>query len=197
MMTFLRQDRQATNLNTYEDCSFTASASGTFLTVSAIILGSISPPTLLFGYGVTPGTQIVSQVSGSTGGAGVYTLSTGQSLSSAKFASGQILLTQTMDVVFQLDVHGPNSASNASIISTFFRDQTAITYWQSSGTGGLSPAYTDDPVQMPFVNDQSQVEIRWVVTAHMSANISINAPQDYFDAAIVTIENPVDTFRPV
>src|ERR1035437_9600432 len=41
IMTFMTMERQATNLDTYKDCSFIGSINGTGLTVSAIILGKI------------------------------------------------------------------------------------------------------------------------------------------------------------
>ena len=194
VMTYMRQDRLGTNYDTYPDCSFIAAAIGTALTVSSVLIGSLNTPTSLLGTNVAAGTQIVSQTSGTPGGIGVYALSAAQTLASGKFASGQVGLMQSLDVVFQLDVHGPNADSNATVISTFFRDQTAQNYWPNFSPGNLSPMYTSDPTQAPFINDQNQVEYRWVMDAHIGANIMITAPQEYADQLKAAINNPVDTF---
>ena len=63
---------------------FTASigAASTTMTVTAVTSGMIYPGMILTGTGVTAGTQIVSQTSGTTGGAGVYVVSISQTTAS-------------------------------------------------------------------------------------------------------------------
>jgi hypothetical protein len=62
--------------------SFTGSISTTTLTVSAIISGTITIGSVISGTGVTLGTTIVNQISGTRGGIGTYTVSISQTVSS-------------------------------------------------------------------------------------------------------------------
>lgn len=61
---------------------FTGSISTTNLTVSAMTSGTIRFGMILTGTGVTAGTHVVSQTSGTPGGAGVYVISPTQTVSS-------------------------------------------------------------------------------------------------------------------
>ena len=61
---------------------FTGSISTTNLTVSAMTSGTIRLGMILTGTGVTAGTHVVSQTSGTPGGAGVYVISPTQTVSS-------------------------------------------------------------------------------------------------------------------
>jgi len=60
----------------------TPPGAGTVLTVSAVSSGPILVGMTITGTGVTAGTRIVAQVSGTTGGVGVYTVSTSQEVGS-------------------------------------------------------------------------------------------------------------------
>jgi len=60
----------------------TASISGTTMTVTAVALGQLAPGQTLTGSGVTPGTTIVNQLTGSAGSTGTYTVSASQTVSS-------------------------------------------------------------------------------------------------------------------
>ena len=62
--------------------SFTASIVTTTLTVSAISAGAIFPSMQISGTGVTAGTRIVAQLTGTAGGTGTYTVSTSQTVTS-------------------------------------------------------------------------------------------------------------------
>lgn len=61
---------------------FTASISGTDMTVTAVTSGTIYPGMTITGTGVTAGTRIVSQTSGTNGGTGVYVVSASQTVAS-------------------------------------------------------------------------------------------------------------------
>lgn len=69
--------------------SFTATGSGTQLTVSALT-GQVLPGDLLAGTGVPTGTYIAAQVSGVANAAGVYTTSQATTSSAASLTSGGI-----------------------------------------------------------------------------------------------------------
>jgi len=60
--------------------SFTGSIATTVLTVSAVSAGSIYPSMQISGTGVTAGTRIVAQLTGTSGGTGTYTVSTSQTV---------------------------------------------------------------------------------------------------------------------
>ncbi|HEX2753723.1 MAG TPA: hypothetical protein VHP34_11585 [Alphaproteobacteria bacterium] len=178
-MTPLFNGRLSTNVDTYQDCSFTGSITGTTLNVTAVALGALAVGQTVFGVGVTPQTVITALGSG-TGGIGTYTISQSQTIASAKLSSGQELFLQPTKVIIQLDVHGPNSADNAQTISTLFRDDYAFQFFKTSGFD-VAPLYADDPKQMPFLNGEQQVENRWVIDAAIQANQIVRAPQQFAD----------------
>ena len=195
IITPLRRPRLATNVNLYADCSFLASAAGTVLTVTQSLLGTIGLGNILLGPAAAPGTLITAQTAnsllpavplllpaGKPGGIGLYTLSIGQTLPPGKYACGTETIMQEIEAVFQLDVYGPASAENAQTISTLFRDDFATLWWFRNGySAASSPLYADDPVQMPFIDDQAQFESRWKVEAHLYVNPAIVTSMDFAD----------------
>lgn len=68
------------------------SISGTTLTVTTVNSGVIYDGMILSGVGITPGTTIVTQLSGTTGADGDYQVSTSQSVSSTTITIGGSLL---------------------------------------------------------------------------------------------------------
>lgn len=88
----------AVTLSACVRASFTGTGSGTNLTVSAVA-GVIKPGDGVAGTGVPAGTTIISQVSGTTGGAGVYKTSAATTASSASLTSGGIPTGSTLAVV--------------------------------------------------------------------------------------------------
>lgn len=73
---------------TAQRASVTASIATTTLTVTAVGSGTLYPGASLKGTGVVPGTIILSQVSGTTGGIGVYKVSISQTVASTTVTSG-------------------------------------------------------------------------------------------------------------
>lgn len=191
----LRRERIETNVDSYADVAFTASIAGTTMTVSALRLGTIGTGATLFGTGVAASTTIVSQLTGTPGGTGTYLVSPGQAVPSQQMSSGAESFLQPVDVVYQLDVHGPNSSDNAQIVSTLFRDQYGVDAFASSGFD-VTPLYADDPKQIPFINAESQYETRWVVEAHMQANQAVLLPLQFADQVAVTPVSVDATFHP-
>lgn len=187
VMTTIRRERIETNVDSRADVSFTASISGTVMTVTASILGLISVPNVLFGTGVTAGTMITSQTSGPPGGPGNYTVNIAQTVVSEKMACGTQNDMQPTRVVIQLDVHGPNSADNAQTISTLMRDDFAEISFAASGYD-VQSLFADDPKQVPFLNAEQAYETRYIVEAMLQANQVIAPPQDYADQLHVTME---------
>jgi hypothetical protein len=178
-MTPIMQTRLETNVDTYEDVSFTAAISGSTMSVSAMAFGEIAVGQLVFGIGVTALTKVISLGTG-IGGVGTYTVTPSQTVPSRKMASGGEIFLMPTRITVQLDVHGPNSAENAQTISTLFRDDFAVQAFASSGFD-VSPLYVGDPRQLPFENETQQVENRWVIDAVMQANQTIRAPRQFAD----------------
>ena len=188
VITSIFRTRLATNVDTYADVSFTGSVAGTTLTVTSVKFGTITVGSTLFGPTIASGTTITALGTG-TGGVGSYTVSTAQTAASGPLAAGNELIQQPTQIDYQLDVHGPNSADNAQIISTLFRDDYATTWWLNNGYTTSAPLYADDPRQAPFINENQQVETRWVITARLEADQTITVPMQFADALSVTIRD--------
>ena len=186
VITPMARTRLSTNVDTYADVQFTGSISGATLNVTLVNFGTISVGSTLFGVGVASGTTIAAQGTGS-GGVGTYTVSVPQTLAPATLSAGNELLQQATQVEYQIDVHGPNSADNAQIISTMFRDEYATNWWLAAGVTTSAPLYADDPRQVPFTNENQQVENRWVITARLEADQTIVVPMQFAQALSVNI----------
>lgn len=189
VMTPIRRERLATNVDSYEDAYFTGSIAGGILTVTSLAYGQIVNGRTLFGVNVAANTTIGSQITGApSGGIGTYNVSPSQTVSSQPMAAGITSLIQETKVTVQLDVHGPASADNAQIISTIFRDEYGITMFDPE-TSGVTPLYTDDPRQIPFTNEEQQVENRWIVEAVMQVNPVVTLPLQFADILAIGLIN--------
>lgn len=110
--------------------TFTASGSGTNLTVSAVT-GVLTPgETLGTTTGIPAGTTIVSQTSGTTGGAGVYVTSVATTISAATATSFGTTLTITAVASGSLDV-------GESVTGTGIPANAVISAQVSGATGGV------------------------------------------------------------
>jgi len=107
----------ATNI-TATNCvfsSFTASIAGTTLTVSATSSGSILGGQPLVGTGVTAGTVVTGQISGTAGGVGVYSVNISQTVASESMttagvppsANYAVVTVVTQGVVYRDDDTAP------------------------------------------------------------------------------------------
>lgn len=76
------------SLFTGATASVTASIASTTMTVSAVGSGTLYPGATLMGTGVKYGTQIVSQLTGTTGGVGTYQVSFSQTVASTTVTAG-------------------------------------------------------------------------------------------------------------
>jgi hypothetical protein len=191
VMTSFQRMRLMTNVDACVDAAYTASLSGSMLIVSDLLIGTVEPGATLFGTNVASGSVIGTQINGTPGGVGTYNVTPSQTVTSETMASGAASVMQETEITFQLDVHGPNSADNAQTISTLFRDEYATSRFYELNPA-VSPLYADDPRQMPFTNDQDQVETRYVIDAHIQANqVVSNIPQqfgDVFDVDLISVD---------
>lgn len=206
--------RLGTNVDTYLDSAFVASIAGTTMTVTEVIVGSggigsagigdiviggrgkkINVGDAVFGVGVAPGTAVAAYLTG-TGGTGTYQLSAPQDVGSEVMASGVKYLTEPVEVVIQLDFHGPRSWDNSATWANVFRDASGVRMFDEgwfarfgNHVNGLQPLFCDDPKQVPFTNDQDQYEDRFVVYAHMQANQTLGLPQQFASAIVPSLVN--------
>lgn len=72
----------------------TGSISGTTLTVTAVTSGTLAPGQPIAGTGVTAGTTITAQLTGTTGGIGTYSVDTSQTASSTTITSQNSIETK-------------------------------------------------------------------------------------------------------
>jgi hypothetical protein len=79
--------------------SFTGSISGTTLTVTAVASGTIITGQVLTGNSATSGTTISSQLTGTTGGIGTYTVSISQTRASGDFTGTYTLASTTLSIL--------------------------------------------------------------------------------------------------
>jgi hypothetical protein len=104
--------------------SFTGSIATTTLTVSAVSAGAIYPSMQITGTGVTAGTRIVAQLTGTTGGAGTYTVSVSQTVSSAAMTGdlpSKIQVSQDGIYDFQFSAQLVNTTNDVQTVSIWFR----------------------------------------------------------------------------
>ena len=119
--------------------SFTGSISGTTLTVTAVASGSIITGQVLTGNSVTADTTITSQLTGTAGGTGTYTVSISQTRASGSF-TGTYTLASTSLGVFSTVLQVTAVASGTLSIGQFLTG-TGIAFSTSitalgTGTGG-------------------------------------------------------------
>ena len=107
----------ALQTNTPTLASFTGSITAKNMNVSAVASGVIVPGQTVAGTGVTAGTTVVSQTSGTTGGIGVYVVSTSQTVASGALITQPAAPTVTYDSVSQAFVVSSGSTGASSTIS--------------------------------------------------------------------------------
>jgi hypothetical protein len=196
VMTPIRRRRLATNLDTLEDVQFTASISGTLMSVSTVELGAIEPGATVLGTGVAANTTVGQQQSGAPGGPGTYSVSPSQSVGSRVMGAGAQTYMQSTEIVFQLDFHSANvldSADQVQVISTLFRDEYATKFFAAlpSPLNAITPLHADDPRQVPFPNAENAWETRWILECFVQVNQVVSAPQpaaDAIDLGVISVE---------
>lgn len=195
VFTDIRRERLSTNVSEFADCSFTASIAGTLMNVTALEFGTIEIGDQLFGTGLVAGTTTVIDVVSGSGGVGSYTVSPGQAVPSQGMACGVQQITQPGEIVFQVDVYGPNSADNAQVVTTLFRDAYATQFFEAASPE-VSPLHADDPRQVPFLDENDQIETRWIVEARLQANQSLKIAQQFADTLSVETVSVDEAYPP-
>ena len=190
IMTPIRFERIETNIDSADDSKFTGSISGATMTVTAFdpnLNGPISVGSVIFGAGVANPTTVTALGSG-TGGTGTYTVSPSQTVGSETLSAGQSRIQQNQKWFIQLDFHGDPandiSGDMSTTVSTLLRDAYGVSLFSGQSPDlGIRPLYGDDPRQTPFLNEEQQIENRWVLEAVLQANAVVTVPQQYADSA--------------
>jgi hypothetical protein len=187
VMTPILIKRLGTNRGTGFDVKFTGSVTGNVLTVTAVQHGAIILNSLLYGVGLENlNVRITSQLTGVPGGIGTYQLGTAPNLSSETLASGYWQYLQPAELTVQMDFHAADMTAGdmAMAASTLFRSEYATRFFANLGPD-VTPLYADDPAQRPFLNDQQQIEWRWVLDARMQVNDIAQIGQQFADAVVI------------
>lgn len=189
VMTVVRQQRLSTNVEAFQDTKFVGFIEADQMVVDEMTLGSLDVGSSVFGPGVAAGTEVTALETG-TGGAGVYRVSPSQvAPGPLLWSDGFRFVTQSTKVTVRVDVHSDDmstASDYAQSVSTLFRDPYGVATIQASNPN-VAPLYSEDPRQMPFLNDQQQVESRWGVEVHLQANQTVALPQQFFDAISVEL----------
>ena len=104
--------------------SFTGSIATTTLTVSAVASGSILPSMQISGAGVTAGTRIVRQITGTAGSTGTYEVSVSQTVSSTAITGdlpSKMTVVQSGLYNLQFSAQFVNTTNDVQEISIWFR----------------------------------------------------------------------------
>jgi len=104
--------------------SFTGSITTTTLTVSAVSAGLIFPSMQITGTGVTAGTSIVEQLTGTTGGTGTYKVSASQTVTSTTITGNlpsRIKVSQDGLYNVQFSAQFINTTNDVQEIDIWFR----------------------------------------------------------------------------
>lgn len=141
--------------------SVTGSIAGNILTVTAVGSGTVYPGTTISGTGVSSGTQILSQISGTAGGIGTYYVSiTGQTVASTTISGTYGLLTVGGTVVSGFAVGDTISGTNVVTGTTI----TAL----GTGTGGAGTYIVNNNTVVSSTAISvaaNNVETKWVAAS--------------------------------
>lgn len=98
------------------------------------------------------------------------------------------------EVKVQLDIHGPQSFDVKTVIASLFRSSYATQAFKAMPFD-VAPLYFTDPHQVPYGNDQQQIETTWVMDVHLQCNPVVTTGQDFAASFGIGLTN-VDTKYP-
>lgn len=196
VMTPIAFERLVTNLDQSADVKFEGSISGPTLTVSDVFFGELSVGATVFGSGVMANTTISAM------GAvpGTWTVSPPQTVAAEEMSCGATGVTQGAQATVQLDFHSADTTAGdmAQTVSTLARDSFGVDFFAGllPPLNNVVPLYADDPKQMPFFNENQQVEWRWVLQIELFVNQTVVIPQQFADAVEVDVVSVYATDPP-
>ena len=147
------------------DAEFTASISGTTMTVSAVASGTVLVGAVISGTGVTAGTRITAYGTG-TGGTGTYTVSASQTVGSTTITSAsptRITVAQAGIYNFQLTASAVSgSASPKDAWVWIRRDGTDIGYSGVPFTNDINTGHSEINFNFNIdVEENGYIEMMW------------------------------------
>lgn len=197
-----RFERIETNTDSYADAKFTGSIAGKTLTITAVDPkfpnGQIGIGSGIFGASVAAGTNVTAILTG-TGQIGTYTVNNSQTIAAETISAGAKSITMPAKATVQLDFHSADDTSGdlANVISGLMRDSFAVDQFANQSPNyGTVPLYADDARQLPFWNDQQQIEWRWVVEALIQCNVVVSVPQQFADSVTLGVQSVDEIFPP-
>lgn len=143
--------------------TFTATGTGTSLVVTSVT-GLISVGDKIAGTGVTAGTTIVAQVSGTPGGAGTYTTSAATTAAAATVMAFGTVLNVTAVGSGVLEVGDPVSGTGIP--------SGAVVASQVSGTAGGVGIYTLDTTATAYAASTTVTAVGGVLTAFKAQSVA-------------------------
>lgn len=136
--------------------SVTGSVADDILTVTAVGSGTIYPGSTIAGTGIATGTQVVSQLTGTTGGVGTYLLNVGSQTAASTTVSGTygILTIGTATGTFVIGdiLTGTNVVTGTAITANLTG---------SGGTGGTMVVNNNTVVSSTTITASTAVETKW------------------------------------
>ena len=139
--------------------SVTGSIAGNALTVTAVGSGTIYPGATISGTNVASGSKIVSQVSGTTGGVGVYLVSIPEQTVASTTVSGTygLLTVGTLTTTPVFAVGDTLNATGSVVAGT----QITSSVTGSGGTGATMVVNNNTVVSSQTISAVSNVETPW------------------------------------
>jgi hypothetical protein len=148
-----------------ETFSVTGSVNGDVLTVTVVGSGTLYPGATISGTGIATGTQIVSQIGGTTGGVGTYYVNiAGQSPTSSEAISGTygLLTIGTATGTFAV---GDEITGSGVAAGTFITANVTGT----GGSGGTMVVNNNTVVSSTTITASSAVETPWFAVSSAPA----------------------------
>ncbi|QIA76174.1 LIC_12616 family protein [Rodentibacter caecimuris] len=91
-------------------------------------------------------------------------------------------VSHTAEIMIQLDFYGESAVKMAKTFCLLWRDFYACEHFTCG-----SPLYCDEPKFMQFINERSEYENRWLVTAYFNYNPVITHQQEFITDPLIQI----------
>jgi hypothetical protein len=140
--------------------SVTGSISGNVLTVTAVSSGTLYAGTTISGTSVASGTQIVSQLSGTTGGIGTYAVSIPNQTVASTTISGTYGILTIGGTVTGTFVLGGLLSGTGTVAGTYIR-----AYITGAGGAGTYVVDNNTVVASASLSATTNVETKWFATS--------------------------------
>jgi hypothetical protein len=149
---------------TTANATFTGSISDVVLTVSGSLVNTIKTGMIISGAGITEGTYIVNQLSGTTGGLGTYTVSQAQEVTSTAITAtvtGYVYIGGTNGVVIPAGTTAQRAGNPIAGMIRFNTDPTSRAVEVFTGTQWASVAGVSSGITQ---NQATDTAVQWALT---------------------------------